>query len=156
MVCRLELGCLSMGTASLTVASGWPAAGAARLLLVPQRSRQRGYLPVAFHVTHRFGGDEPDPPVAALGSLLDEVDEDPTDKEHVGVSVVHESGWAIGVYPGWRVILENVEELDVVPRHVDIGHGRDEALRLMRAAAAGDLSTLNRVPWRPGYGPQSS
>jgi hypothetical protein len=97
---------------------------------------------VGFQVTHRFGGDDPDPPVSALGSLLDEVDEDPTDKGHVGGSVVHESGWAIGLYPGWSVILENVEELDIKPRHVDIGHDRDEALRLMRAAAVGDLSTL--------------
>ena len=40
----------------------------------------------------------------------------------VGVGVVHGSGWAIGVYSGWLVIYENVEELEVEPR---LGVGED-------------------------------
>jgi hypothetical protein len=50
---------------------------------------------VTFHISHRYGGDDANPPLGALSTLLDEVDEDRTDHEHLGVGVVHESGWAI-------------------------------------------------------------
>jgi hypothetical protein len=53
---------------------------------------------VGFHIRHRYGGNDPNPPLEAMPALLDEVDEDPGDHEHVGVGVVHESGWAIGGY----------------------------------------------------------
>jgi hypothetical protein len=107
---------------------------------------------VSFFISHRFGGDDRDPPLAALDALLYEVEEDPTDVEHVGVSVVHESGWSLSVHSGRRLILEHLDDLDLEPRHFDIGPDRTNALRLMRAAAEGDLATLNRLPWRAGYG----
>ena len=110
---------------------------------------------VSFFVRHRYGGDDRDPPLESLGALLDEVDEDPSDPEHISVSVVHESDWAVGVYPGWRVTYENVEELDLEPRHLEAGSDREYVLRLMRAAAEGDRPTLEAQPWRPGYGPAS-
>jgi hypothetical protein len=109
---------------------------------------------VAFHVTHRYGGDDDGPPFDSFDALLDEVDEDPADREHVGVSVTHESGWCVGIYPGWIVTYENVEMWDVVePRHLVLGRDRERVLLLMRAAAAGDLTTLDAQPWRAGYKP---
>lgn len=109
--------------------------------------------PVGFHVRHRYGGNDPSPPLETLPALLDEVDDDPLDREHAGVSVVHESGWAIGVYTGWVVTYENVEELEVEPRHLEVGADRRQVLRLMQAAAEGDLPTLDAQSWNPGYGP---
>jgi hypothetical protein len=53
----------------------------------------------------------PKPPRSAFDALLDEVDEDSTDVEHVGVSVTHESGFSLSIHPGWRVVLD---ELDVL------------------------------------------
>jgi hypothetical protein len=64
----------------------------------------------------------------------------------------HESGWAIGVYAGWLVTYENVDELDVEPRHLQVGAERPQVLRLMRAAAEGDLATLEAQPCSRGYG----
>jgi hypothetical protein len=107
---------------------------------------------MAFHIRHRYGGNDANPPLESLGALLDEVDGDPSDPEHAGVAVVHESGWAIGVYSGWVVTYENVDELNVAPRHLKIESDRDQVLRLMRAAAEGDLPTLDAQPWSRGYG----
>jgi hypothetical protein len=106
---------------------------------------------MAFHVRHRYGANDSGPDPSAFDALLDEVEEDPQDKEHVGIGVVHESGWTIGVYSGWVVVLENVEDLDIAPRHVKVGRDRSRVLRLMRAAAAGDTTRLEAEPWRPGY-----
>jgi hypothetical protein len=75
------------------------------------------------------------------------------DREHAGVGVVHESGWAVGVYTGWLVTFENVEELEVEPRHLEVGADRGQVLRLMQAAAEGDLPMLEAQPWSLGYGP---
>jgi len=109
-------------------------------------------LGVAFHISHRYGGDDVNPPLSALPTLLDEVDEDLSDNEHVGVGVVHESGWAISVYTGWIVTLENVDELEIEPRHIVAGSDREKVIELMRAAAEGDLAVLDAQPWSPGYG----
>src|SRR3954452_12842070 len=110
---------------------------------------------MGFFIAHRVvGDDEPDPPLDRLDALLDEVDEDPSDIEHTGVAVVHDSGWTIGVYTGWLVVYENVDDLEVKPRHLELGTDRPRVLRLMRAAAEGDLRTLDAQPWCPGYRPQ--
>jgi len=106
---------------------------------------------VAFYISHRYGDDNADPPLAPLSASLGEVDEDPNDQEHVGVAVVHESGWAIGVYSGWIVTLENVEELDIEPRHMVAGSDRELVLALMRAAAEGALAVLEAQRWGAGY-----
>ena len=50
---------------------------------------------MSFYVKHRFGGNDRDPPLSMLVDLVRELDEDPDDREHVSVSVVHESDWAI-------------------------------------------------------------
>ena len=76
-----------------------------------------------------------------------------TTGEHVGVSVVHESGWAIGVRSGWVVTLENVEDLDIEPRHIVAGTDRRLVLGLMRAAAEGDgdwQGGREPLQWRKG------
>ena len=52
---------------------------------------------MSFFVSHRMGGDDRDPPFAALNELLDEVEEDPDDIEHFSIAVVHESDWWLGV-----------------------------------------------------------
>jgi hypothetical protein len=108
---------------------------------------------VAFHVLPQIRWRRPEPPLGSLPALLDEVDEDPTDNEHVGVGVVHESGWAIGVFRGWVVTLEHVEDLDTEPRHMVAGSNRQLVLKLMRAAAEGDLAVLETQPWHVGYRP---
>jgi hypothetical protein len=106
---------------------------------------------MAFHVRHRYGGNDSNPPLESLDELLDEVEADPSDHDHVGVGVVHESGWCVGVGAGWTIYLENVEDREIAPRHINVGRDRARALHLMRAAAAGDLAALEAEPWQPGY-----
>ncbi len=106
---------------------------------------------MSFYISHRFGGDDPDPPPGALADLLAELDEDPDDEEHVSVSVVHESHWAISAFAGGLVALENVEDFEVAPRHMR-GVERDEILVLFEALADGRLDDVFARPWKPGYG----
>lgn len=107
---------------------------------------------MTFFVRHRFGGSDRDPPLETLGALLDELDEDPDDQEHTSVSVTHESDWAVAVYAGGLVTLENVEELGVPPRHMVVGD-RERILGLLERLAEGRLEEVFAEQWRPGYGP---
>jgi hypothetical protein len=109
---------------------------------------------MSFYISHRFGGNDRDPPLDALADLLDELDEDPGDVEHTSVTVVHESDWAIAAYTGGLVTLEDVEDLDKEPRHM-IVNDRERVLRLFRAVAEGRLAEVFDEPWKPGYGPGS-
>jgi len=106
---------------------------------------------MGYFVRHRYGGHDIDPPLSALSALLDEVGEDPSDHEHVGVSVTHESEWCVAIYSGWTVTIEHLEHLEIEPHHLDAGQDRAYVLRLLRAAADGDLELLERQPWKPGY-----
>jgi hypothetical protein len=105
---------------------------------------------MSFYVRHRFGGNDRDPPLESLDELLLELDQDPEDDEHASVSVVHETAWAVAVYSSGLVTLENVEDLDVDPRHLRVER-RDEARPLLRALAQGQLSEVFAMPWEPGY-----
>jgi hypothetical protein len=106
---------------------------------------------MSFYIRHRFGGNDRDPPLESIDELLRELDEDPDDHEHPSVSVVHESDWALAVYSNGLVTLENVEDLEIDPRHMTIKR-RDEARPLLRALAQGQLPEVFAAPWRPGYG----
>jgi hypothetical protein len=105
---------------------------------------------MSFYIRHRFGGDDRDPPPEALDALLAELDEDPDDTEHPDVGVVHESDWAISVYANGLVTLENVEDLDIEPRHLR-AVDRSDARRLLALMAQGRLEEILADQWEPGY-----
>lgn len=107
---------------------------------------------MSFHIRHRYGGNDVNPSLSALVPLLEELDELPSDAEHPSVSVVHESDWTVAAYLSGVVTLENVEELDIEPRHMVL-HDREKTLQLMRSLAAGDLDAVFAAEWEPGYGP---
>jgi hypothetical protein len=106
---------------------------------------------MSFYFSHRFGGDDRDPPLAELDALLAELDSYPDDHEHPNVSVVHESDWAISVYTSGLVTLENVEDLEVEPRHL-FPNSRGEVRDMLEALAEGRLDEVFAAPWQPGYG----
>lgn len=103
---------------------------------------------MSFYVRHRHGGNDRDPPLRSLPALLSELDEDPSDIEHVSVSVVHDSNWALASYGG-RLTLEHLEELDIEPRHLRADKATQ--LRLFAALADGRLDEVFAEPWHPGY-----
>jgi hypothetical protein len=64
---------------------------------------------MTFHITHRYGAMERDPPLLSLASLLAELADRPEDTEHAGVSLTHESEWCMSVSRAGSVTLENLE-----------------------------------------------
>jgi hypothetical protein len=108
--------------------------------------RHHGFM--AFHVTHRYGAMDSDPPLSSLPSLLRELDERPEDTEHDSVSVSHESEWCIAAMRGGYVIFENLERGE--PRHMrDVP--AEKIVDLWSRLAQGDLASIESEPWRPGY-----
>ena len=102
-----------------------------------------------FTITHVNGAMEQGTD-DALPGLLEELAT--ADREHPDVSVEHESGWALSVFPSRRVVLENVEEEeDGEPRSTRMASD-DECLRAMRAVASGALDELDHATWEEGYG----
>jgi hypothetical protein len=107
---------------------------------------------MSYFIRHRFGGNDRDPPLEALDALLGELDDRPVDPEHPSVALVHESHWALAVYPRGLITLENVEDLAVEPQHLVV-QDRGEARSLLQSLAEGDLDEVFAAAWRPGYGP---
>lgn len=104
---------------------------------------------MSYHARHRWGGNS-DLPMDQFPALLAELDEHRDDQEHIDVSVVHESGWSVQAYLSGAVVLENVEELDLEPRHLR-GASRADVIEMFQQVATGDLDALERWPWAPGY-----
>lgn len=102
---------------------------------------------MAAHVVHVGGEMEP-----AASELLEPLvaELDLADDEHPDVSIEHESGWGLSAFPSGLLVWENVEDGDA-PRHMT-GVSRSETLRHFRAVLDGDLDTVHRLPWSPGYG----
>jgi hypothetical protein len=89
------------------------------------------------------------PDTEMIDRVLAELDETIND-EHLDVALTHESGWSLGAFPYGGVTWENVEDDDVLPRHLD-AVPRTEVRRLWLALAAGDISEIESQPWLPGY-----
>ena len=105
---------------------------------------------MSFRIRHRFGDMEADPPLDRLAALISELDA-LEDDEHPDVAVGHESGWTLSAFPSGLVVWENVEEDDDPPaRHMD-GVTRERLLELFHMIATGDLETVERQQWLPGY-----
>ena len=107
---------------------------------------------MSFFISHRWGGDDRDPPLGVIPALLAELDDHADDVEHGSVSVTHESEWAISVTVNGFVYFENVEELGHGPFHLPEGRGSVDVVALLEALALGRLDEVRRAPWQPGYG----
>jgi len=99
---------------------------------------------------HRYGDGESEPPISALPSLYDELEED-DDIEHESVTVTHDSGWSLSAYGGGYVIFGHLDRAET-ERHMN-GVSRDDIVRLWTLLANGDIDAVAREPWKPGYGP---
>ena len=63
------------------------------------------------------------------------------------MAVSHESGWTLSAFASGRLIYENVEDLDQLPRQMVVD--RAVASHMFRALAAGDLNSLEAQAWQP-------
>jgi hypothetical protein len=102
---------------------------------------------MGFHVYHRSGSCEVNPPIESFGALYDELAT--ADDEHPCVSVEHESAWSLAAYPSGLVVWENVE--DGEPCHMK-GVVKDQVLHLWRLLSEGKIDSVNSQPWLNGYG----
>ena len=103
---------------------------------------------MAFHITHRYGAMESDPPLSSLPALLRELDDRPEDTEHGDVAVSHESEWCVSVSRGGYVVFEHLENGGA--RHMrDVSAER--IIDLWSRLARGDIASLESELWRPGY-----
>ncbi len=82
------------------------------------------------------------------------MDDSEPDDEHVSVAVRVPSGWSVGAYVSGLVIFENVENLEIAPRHMRVD-ARAAAEGLLVLLAMGDLAELERLPWLPGNGAET-
>jgi hypothetical protein len=101
-----------------------------------------------FHVTHRYGEMESDPPRSRFAALLQELDDRPEDAEHTSVSVTHETEWCLSAYSGGYLVFENLEGNG--PRHMT-NLSPEKIVELWDALAEGDLDSIEQEPWKPGY-----
>ncbi|MFF8955495.1 hypothetical protein [Streptomyces sp. NPDC014894] len=87
--------------------------------------------------------DEHDP--EAMRRVLDGLAS--ADDEHPDVSLSHESGWCLSAFRSGLLIWENIEDGSVAPVEM-IKVTREEILRLFRLLAAGDIASVEALPWQ--------
>lgn len=105
-----------------------------------------------YTINHRWGDTEYAESLGgqALAPLLAELD-DSTDIEHPDVSISDNvSGWCLSVFAGdsGLVVLENDED---EIRHMR-GLSFEEITTLCVSFGSGELDTVLRRGWQPGYG----
>ena len=102
---------------------------------------------MTFHVYHRFGESETNPPLESLDELYEELQIE--NREHLDVSLQHESEWCLAAFPGGLLVWENLEQGN--PRHMK-SVPREKVLTLWRLLAEGEIDAINSEPWQDGYG----
>ncbi len=103
---------------------------------------------MAFHITHRYGGIETNPPLSSLAALLRELDDHAEETEHADVAVSHDSEWCLSVSRGGYAVFENLETGG--ERHM-LGVAADKIIDLWSRLARGDIASIEAEAWIPGY-----
>ncbi|MDF2265750.1 hypothetical protein P2Q00_09865 [Streptomyces coacervatus] len=96
-------------------------------------------------MNNTMGESIDEPNEARIREVLTELQE--ADNEHFDVSLVHESGWSLSVYPDKALIWENVNDDATRPRELTLGSWQgviDVLLKLSR----GDISAVHSLNWR--------
>lgn len=86
--------------------------------------------------------DEPDP--ETMSRVLDSLTD--ADDEHPDVSLSHESGWCLSAFRDGLLVWENTEDGSVPPCTLT-GVNREKVLRLFELLAAGDIPSIEALPW---------
>lgn len=102
---------------------------------------------MTYHLTYRRGESQDLATIEQMRTALDELDI--KDDEHPDASLTHESAWCLGAFGSGLLVWENLEDGD--PRHMK-SVPRDKVLQLWLALSRGDLATVEKEAWQPGYG----
>jgi hypothetical protein len=68
------------------------------------------------------------------------------DEEHADISLVHESGWSLSIYPDRTLMWENVENPDTAPRETSLDTW-DEVINALFKLSRGDIAALDSLDW---------
>ena len=105
---------------------------------------------MSFHITHRYGTDERDPPLSKLPELLRELEDRAEDTEHTSVSLTHDSEWNLGAYRGGFVIFENLESDADTSRHMrDVPKAK--IVEMWTQLSQGQIDVVAAEAWIAGY-----
>ncbi|MFF4904213.1 hypothetical protein ACFY2T_05075 [Streptomyces sp. NPDC001260] len=94
---------------------------------------------MSYFMNNAMGESLDEPTEAEIREILTELQN--TDTEHFDVSLIHESGWSLSVYPDRTLVWENVNDGGVEPLELALEswHGvTDALLKLSR----GDISAV--------------
>jgi hypothetical protein len=89
--------------------------------------------------------DEPDE--AGILEILTELQN--VNSEHFDVSLVHESGWSLSVYPDKSLVWENVNDETVQPSELTLDSWQEVLVALLKLSR-GEVSELQSLGWREG------
>lgn len=100
-----------------------------------------------FSIMHVDQSGDDNPSLDVLPELFDELSR--TDFPERSVAVINEdSGWCLAVYPDGRIVFQNLSEN--AAKHM-IPVPKPKVVHLWRALATGDMDTVLKEPWIPGY-----
>jgi hypothetical protein len=68
------------------------------------------------------------------------------DEEHADISLVHESGWSLSIYPDRTLVWENVEHSDAAPREISIDSW-DGVIDALLNLSRGDIAAVDSLDW---------
>jgi len=101
-----------------------------------------------YHSTDADGVSLLNPDTEAMRALLARLDEPAADEaEHPDVSLVHDpSGWSLSVFPSGTVTLENLEDDDGAPLHMN-DVSRKDALQMWLELSRGEIDQVRSRDW---------
>lgn len=106
-------------------------------------------MTLAFSITDRLGGWDPDPPDERVAEVLAELDR--PDPHHPSAWLRHESGWLLEAHGDGTLIWWRDDEPDCPFGHLR-AVPRERVLELWRRLAVGEVVEIARLPWSPGDG----
>lgn len=102
-----------------------------------------------YHSTDADGISILNPDNRQMRALLESLDHpDTQEQDHPDVSLIHDpSGWAVSVFPGGTVTLENLNEADEPPCYMR-GVNRQDCLNMWLDLAQGRIGALQARAWQ--------
>jgi len=107
-----------------------------------------------FTISHMDDSSERDASLNSLSGLYDELYLSKILDGEVPVTN-QDSGWCISAYRDGRIVFGNLKDPNVEQsdRHM-IPVPKERVLELWKRLIAGDIDSLLKEPWKPGYGIQ--
>ena len=101
--------------------------------------------PVSYFMNNAMGESVDEPDEAKIREIVTELQN--ADSEHFDVSLVHESGWSLSVYPDKSLVWENVNDEAVRPSELTLPSW-PEVIDALLKLSRGEVSAVQSLGWR--------